>query len=147
MSLQSQIANMKALAALLSNDLGYIFGERECGPNGEKKAFLSRGAAFLRALGKDLGLSVHKVRTNKAGIAVSGEVYLDGMWETNGLHICLEQMFDKNVLLYRTITAFNDNHYSRNHFITLDELRRADYAGLVLKLLDLKENTTAKIAA
>ena len=147
MSLLSQIANMKALASLLSNDLGYIYGERESGPNGEKKAFLSRGGAFLRALGKDLGFEVCKVHTNKAGIAVSGEVYLDGMWDTNGLHLCLEQMFDKNVLLYRTIASFGDSRGGRNHFITLDELRLADYAGLVLTLLDLKETTTAKIAA
>jgi len=147
MSLTSQTANMRALATLLSNDLGGIYGERESGPNGEKKAFLSRCGAFMRALGKDLGFEVCKVRTNKAGIAVSGEVYLDGMWDANGLHLCLEQGFGQNVILYRTITAFNDNRGGYNQYITLDELRRADYAGLLLKLLDLKEMTAAKIAA
>jgi len=140
MSLQSQIVNMKALASLLSNDLGYIYGDRESSPNGEKKVFLSRGGAFLRALGKDLGFEVCKVHTNKAGIAVSGEVYLDGMWDTNGLHLSLEQGFGQNVILYRTITGFNSNLSGINRYITLSELHRADYAGLVLKLLDLKEN-------
>lgn len=147
MSLKSQTANMKALASLLTNDLGYIYGERESGPNGAKKAFLSRGGAFLRALGKDLGFDCYKVSTNSAGIAVSGEVYLDGMWAANGLHICLEQGFGQNVILYRTITTFNSNCSGHHHFITLAELHRADYASLVLKLLDLKDETTAQIAA
>ena len=147
MSLQSQTSNMKVLASLLSDDLGYIFGERESGPNGAKKAFLSRGGAFLRALGKDLGFEVSKVSTNKGGIAVSGDVSIFGLWEDSGLYIQLSQMFNNNVLMYRTITRLDDYRGGINHFIKLDELRRADYAGLVLKLLDLKETTTAQIAA
>ena len=46
MSLQSQMKNMKLLAGYLSQDLGYIFGERENGPNGAKKDFLATGRAF-----------------------------------------------------------------------------------------------------
>ena len=41
MSVKSQENNMRRLAELLSHNLGYIFGEREAGPNGDKKTFLN----------------------------------------------------------------------------------------------------------
>lgn len=47
MSVQSQEKNMRKLAELLSHDLGYIWGERESGPNGDKKTFLKTGKTFL----------------------------------------------------------------------------------------------------
>lgn len=56
MSMKSQENNMRRLAILLKQNLSYIGGERECGPNGAKKAFLNLGKVFLRALAKDLGL-------------------------------------------------------------------------------------------
>ena len=40
MSIKSQEGHMRQLALLLTSDLGCIFGERESGPNGSKKAFL-----------------------------------------------------------------------------------------------------------
>ena len=40
MSVKSQENNMRRLAALLGQDLSYIFGEKESGPNGSKKTFL-----------------------------------------------------------------------------------------------------------
>ena len=49
MSVQSQEKNMRKLADLLSRDLSYIWGERESGPNGDKKVFLNTGKTFLRA--------------------------------------------------------------------------------------------------
>ena len=49
MSNKSQELNMRRLAALLSQDLSYIGGERECGPNGAKRTFLNVGKTFLRA--------------------------------------------------------------------------------------------------
>ena len=45
--------------------------------------FLNVGKTFLRALAKDLGLRDVKVTSNAAGIAVSGECYLYGMWESS----------------------------------------------------------------
>ena len=39
MSTKSQENNMRRLAVLLSHDLGYIWGEKECGPNGAKRRF------------------------------------------------------------------------------------------------------------
>lgn len=41
MSIQSQENRMRKLARLLSSDLGYIWGERESGPNGAKKETMS----------------------------------------------------------------------------------------------------------
>ena len=81
MSVQSQEKNMRKLADLLSRDLGYIWGERERGPNGDKKVFLNTGKAFLRALAKDLGLKEYNVSTDPGGIAVSGNCSLMVMWD------------------------------------------------------------------
>ena len=72
MSIKSQEGHMRQLALLLTADLGCIFGERESGPNGSKKAFLNVGKVFLRALAKDLGLHEVTVSANSGGIAVSG---------------------------------------------------------------------------
>ncbi len=91
MSIQSQQDNMHRLCDLLGRDLGYLHGEREGGPNGAKKTFLHVGRVFLRALAKDLGLRDAVVKSNAAGIAVSGECSLYGMWEEGGIYICLGQ--------------------------------------------------------
>ena len=78
MSIKSQQQNMKTIHGLVSQDLGYIHGERESGPNGAKKQFHTKSAAFLRALGNDLGFKEFKVTKNYGGIAVSGEITLMG---------------------------------------------------------------------
>lgn len=102
MSVKSQASNMRRLSMLLSHDLSFIGGERECGPNGSKKAFLNTGKAFLRALARDLGLHDVTVSANPGGIAVSGECTLIGMWETGGIYVCLYQSAGggNDVLLY-----------------------------------------------
>ena len=84
-----------------SHDLSYIYGERESGPNGDKKTFLRVGKAFLHALSKDLRLRDAKITSNAGGIAVSGECTLIGMWEDSGIYICIEQpcfMGEPNIL-------------------------------------------------
>lgn len=143
MSLQSQIKNMKLLGGLLSNDLGYIFGERENGPNGTKKQFLSTGRAFLTALGEDLGFSQKKVYANKAGIAVSGEVYLRGMWSGNsGLKLELSQdMAHGRCLRYGQIADMRDTSGGYTDCVTLAELKIADYVALLEKLLSFGGNS------
>ena len=92
MSMKSQENNMRRLADLLSQDLSYIGGERECGPNGAKKTFLNLGKVFLRALAKDLGLRDARITSDPGGIAVSGGCTLIGMWENNGIYINLSQL-------------------------------------------------------
>jgi len=126
---------MRRLVELLSRNLSYIDGERERGPNGAKKAFLNTGKTFLRALAKDLGFKKAKVSSNPAGIAVSGECYLYGMWEDGGLYICLEQpTVGDDILLYRTIQDINDHRGGSNNFISLRDLRQMDYKQLLDRL-------------
>ena len=140
MSVKSQENNMRRLADLLSQDLSYIGGERECGPNGAKKTFLNVGKMFLRALAKDLGLRDAKITSNPAGIAVSGDCDLIGMWENGGIYITLSKFCcGKNVLLYRTARNLRDYSGGHNNFLTLDDLRELSYPALLKMLRALKK--------
>ena len=149
MSHKSQERNMRKLAELLSQDLGYIWGEKESGPNGAKKQFLNTGRVFLRALAKDLGLMDAKVDSNAGGIGVSGDCTLMGMWHTNGLYVNLSQFCSggDSVLLYRAIRHSKDYTGGYNIFLTLRELAEMDYTDLLFKLAALREEDTHERAA
>jgi len=133
MSVKSQKANMKIIYSLISKQLGYIYGERESGPNGDKKRFHTKSAAFLRALGRDLGFKELKVGNNYAGIAVSGEITLMGMWDGGGgLYFQISQpITQRREFLYRSITGMTDNG-SENMWLPCDIFANAEYE----KLLD-----------
>ena len=141
MSMQSQKKNMKTIHGLVSQNLGYIFGERESGPNGAKKQFHTKSAAFLRALGKDLGFRECKVMNNYGGIAVSGEVTLMGMWrEGNGLYLQLSQSaMGWQSFLYRQISHMKDYTGGRNRWLPADMFISGKYAELVDILLALRK--------
>lgn len=141
MSVKSQETNMRRLAGLLSQDLSYIGGERECGPNGAKKTFLNLGKVFLRALAKDLGLRDAKITANPGGIAVSGDCSLIGMWENNGLYVNLSQpcLGGNHVLLYRTARNIRDYSSGHNNFLTLDDLWQLSYPALLDRLNSLRK--------
>ena len=140
MSVKSQETNMRRLAGLLSQDLGYIWGEREAGPSGAKKTFLNLGKVFLRALAKDLGLREAKITSDSGGIAVSGGCDLIGMWENGGIYISLSQFCGgKYVLLYRMARHIRDYSSSHNHFLTLDDLRKLSYTDLLEKFTALRK--------
>ena len=149
MSIQSQQSNMRRLCDLLGRDLGYLYGEREGGPNGAKKTFLHVGKVFLRALAKDLGLRDAVVKSNAAGIAVSGECSLCGMWEEGGIYICLSQFAagGENVLLYRTIRNLKDYRGGYNNWIGLDELEAMPYKRLLEQLGALRKDCAYDRAA
>ena len=149
MSVKSQEQAMRRLAQLLSGNLSYIWGERESGPNGDKKVFLNVGKAFLRTLAKDLGLHDCQVRANAAGIVVSGECYLTGMWESGGIHICIEQPCCKgeDVLLYRTIRNLQDHKGGYNRYIRRRELIHMSYPQLLERLNSLRRETAYERAA
>ena len=148
MSFKSQETNMRRLAELLGRDLSYIWGERESGPNGDKKVFLNVGKTFLRALAKDLGLHDARVVSNAAGIAVSGECCLTGMWEGNGLHVCIEQpCIGSDVLLYRSVRNLKDHQGGYNHYITRLELANMSYEQLLNRLLALRKDVPYECAA
>jgi hypothetical protein len=141
MSIKSQQANMKTIHALVSQDLGYIYGERESGPNGAKKQFLSKSAAFLRALSNDLGLKEFKVHTNPSGIACSGDVTLRGIWsDGNGLYFQINQPLQPfNAFLYCTIKSMKDYNGGRNQWLDCDLFASGEYERLINTLLELRE--------
>lgn len=126
---------MRKLAGLLSRDLGYIWGERESGPNGDKKVFLNTGKTFLRALAKDLGLKDYNVSANPGGIAVSGDCSLTGVWGggSSGIYININQpCYDRErVLLYRTVKHIKDYTGGYNRFLCRRDLETMSYSNLL----------------
>jgi len=145
MSIQTQKKNMQTIHGLISQDLGYISGERESGPNGAKKVFHTKSAAFLRALAKDLDFKEFKVTNNHAGIAVSGEITLMGMWgDGNGLYFQLNQPIQPfNSFLYRHITNMKDYSSGRNQWLDCSIFADGDYEELIDTMLKLR-NTSAE---
>ncbi len=124
----------------MSQDLGYIYGDNEIGPNGAKKQFHTKSAAFLRALGNDLGFKDFKVTNNYGGIAVSGEIILKGMWnDNNGLYLQLFQsVTNRREFLYRHITHMKDYTGSPNQWLPCEMFADAEYEKLVDTLLRLR---------
>ena len=145
MSIKSQQQNMKTIHGLVSQDLGYIFGERESCPDGAKKQFLSKSAAFLRALGNDLGFKEFKVTTNPSGIAVSGDVTLKGMWgDDNGLYFQINQPLQPfDAFLYRSIKHMKDYSSGHNQWLGCELFEDGDYERLIDTVLELR--TTFKM--
>ncbi len=149
MSIQSQENSMRRLAALLSHDLSYIYGERESGPNGDKKTFLRVGKAFLHALSKDLRLRDAKITSNAGGIAVSGECALIGMWEDSGIYICIEQpcFMGEDVLLFRSVRHMRDYKGGYNNYVSRRELARMSYEELCARLMTVRKEIRDERAA
>lgn len=141
MSYKSQETNMRRLSELLGQNLSYVFGEKERGPNGAKKTFLHVGKTFLRALGKDLGLHDVKVYSNAGGIAVSGECWLYGLWDNGGICVGISQPVygRENVILYRTIRDLRDFKGSYNRYIQLHDLKTLSYEALLSHFASLKK--------
>ena len=133
MSIQTQKKNMQTIHNLVSQDLGYIHGERESGPNGAKKQFHTKSAALLRALGNDLGLAEFKVTNNHGGIVVSGEITLMGMWDDgNGLYFQINQPWQPlDGFLYRTIKHMKDYSGGTNQWLPCDIFAVGDYEKLI----------------
>jgi hypothetical protein len=148
-SIKSQQANMKTIYSLVSKDLGRVCGEREGGPNGDKKVFHTKSAAFLRALGNDLGFKDFKVTNNYGGIAVSGEITLMGMWgEGNGLYLQIpEPITQRREFLYRHITHMKDYSGSRNRRLPFDIFANGEYEKLLDILRELRDASKEKSRA
>lgn len=143
MSVKSQQANMKTIFSLVSQDLGYIYGERESGPNGAKKQFHSKSAAFLRTLGNDLGLKEFKVHKNPGGIAVSGEITLMGLWgDGNGVYFQISQSLPgRNEFLYRHMSHMKDYSSGANQWLDCDLFHDGNYSAVIDKLLALRKSS------
>jgi len=147
MSVKSQQANMKTIHSLISQDLGYIYGERESGPNGAKKQFHAKSAAFLRALGNDLGFKEFKVSKNYASIAVSGEITLVGMWgEGNCLYFQISQPLSPfNSFLYRSMKHLKDYSNGSNQWLDCKLFEAGDYEAVLEILSALRRPSLAKV--
>ncbi len=148
MSLKTQEKHMRRLAVLTSQDLSYIWGERESGPNGAKREFLNTGKTFLRALSKDLGFVESNVYANPGGIAVGGDVYLMGMWgENNGIYITIRGANDfLSPVLCRSIRHMKDYSSGQNCWMEKDILK-GYYQQLMKKLLTFREGVEHAKAA
>jgi hypothetical protein len=133
MSIQTQKKNMQTIHRLVSQDLSYIYGEREDGFNGAKKQFHTKSAAFLRTLGNDLGFEEYKVMNNHGGIAISGEITLMGMWsEGNGLYFQLNQPTRPfNSFLFRSIKHMGDYSGGTNQWLPCSLFATGDYERLI----------------
>jgi len=129
MSVKSQQQNMKTIHGLVSQNLSYIHGERESGPNGAKKIFHSKSKAFLRALGNDLGFKEYKVTSNPGGIAVGGEITLIGMWgDGNGLYLQIFQpTTNRREFFYRHISHMKDYSGGINQWLPYSLFADGDY--------------------
>ena len=149
MSIKSQQANMKTIHSLVSRDLGYIYGERESGPNGAKKTFHTKSKAFLRTLGNDLGLMEFKVTNNYGGIAVSGEITLMGLWvDGNGVYVQLFQsVTNRQDFLYRHITHMKDYSGSVNQWLPFEIFKAGDYEKVLDMLSSLRKPAEVKTEA
>jgi PRTRC genetic system ThiF family protein len=149
MSIKTQRKNMQTISSLVSQDLGYIGSERESGPNGAKKQFHIKAAAFLRALGGDLGFKDYKVTKNYGGIAVSGEITLMGMWgEGNGLYLQISQpITQQREFLYRHITHMKDYSGGNNRWMPCGIFADGDYEKLLDILSALRDAPKEEIRA
>ena len=143
MSLKSQRESMQTISSLISQELCYIFGERESGPNGAKKQFHTKSAAFLRALGSDLEFKDFKVTRNYAGIAVSGEITLMGMWgKDNGLYLQISQpITQQREFLYRHITHMKDYCGGSNQWLPCGIFTNGEYEKLLDMLSALRDTS------
>lgn len=143
MSIKTQEKHMERLAELVTQDLTYIGGERESGPNGAKKEYLNTGKVFLRAMAKDLGFAESKVFANPGGIGVTGEINLMGMWSPgNGIHVVIRENDFLGCILYRGISHMKDFRGDRNRFLPRGYLL-SGYEDLLQTFLRLRKEEPA----
>lgn len=130
MSIKSQERNMRRIADLLDKELSYN--------EDNKKEFLNKSRAFLRNIGKDLGLSDVKVGITQGGISVSGDCTLIGVWADTGIYICISNFSFGEAILYREARHMKDYAYGTNRYIRQQDLRDLSYQQLLSILLALK---------
>jgi hypothetical protein len=104
----------------------FDFGKPVAYDEHAKRLFHSRARSQLRRLATALGLSPgsYDLRSNRAGIAVSGEITL----HTEHLYVQASQsaMGNANGILFRTCKGRKDYVGGRNNFASLDLLNRPE---------------------
>lgn len=85
-----------------------------------KAALHSKGKTFLKKLAGELGLTAYDLHSNKAGIAVSGEVTL----HSDNLYVQMAESFGRPglVILYRSCTSRKDYRGGTNNYATVADL-------------------------
>ena len=79
-----------------------------------KDEFKKKSMSFLRRLAKDLNVVEKDIDFNPAGVAVSGDATLMGMWgEDNGIYVTISD----DMLMYRSIKHMKDYKGGSNNFI------------------------------
>ena len=101
-----------------------------------KALFHQRGKALLRRIAKDLGYvsGSYDVRSNKGGIAVSGEITL----HSDDLYVQFScSAFGSDLqIMYRRCQHRRDYTGERNHFLSFDALR--NYGKVIATLQALR---------
>jgi len=93
-----------------------------------KDVYLSLGRSVLRQLAKALNLKEFKVNVNKAGIAVSGDITLIGMFDDNdGIYVCMSspnmfKEYGQEVFYWRTVKHMKDYSGGINRNMTYAKL-------------------------
>jgi len=104
----------------------FDFGKPVAYDEHAKRLFHSRARSQLRRLATALDLSPgsYDLRSNRAGIAVSGEITL----HTERLYVQVSQsvMGDANGILFRTCKGRKDYVGGSNNFASLDLLNRPE---------------------
>ena len=129
-------ASLKALASIRQeiNDYSQEGSAR-------KDAMHTKGRTFVRQLATDLGLAKgdYDIRSNRAGIAVSGEVTL----HADHLYVQLSESFSGGggvSALYRSCSSRKDYAGHQNHHIAVRDLGNGAYAGFVAQCATLMRN-------
>ncbi len=93
-----------------------------------KDVYLELGRMVLRSLAKELGLREYRVSINRAGVAVSGDITLIGIWDdNNGIYVNLSSpgMFKQNgeeVFYWRSARHMKDYTGGHNRNMSYGEL-------------------------
>lgn len=106
-----------------------------------KKLFHSDGRKALRRLADALGLAEdnYDIRSNQAGVAVSGEITLHG--ESIYVQLSLGCMGPGREVLFRRVTGRKDYCGERNHFASVHELLSTDrFAARIRRDLHLPDS-------
>lgn len=141
------MTNIPSLKKLNALPVG-IDGYSETGA-AAKATLHSSGRAFLKHLAGDLGLksTQYDIRSNKGGVAVSGEVTL----HADHLYVQLSESFvgsDKITVMYRSCKDRKDYAGGANNFSSVDKLTNGAYPGFVARCQTLMQevNSTPKPA-
>lgn len=118
--------HMKRQAELLAGLSRQELNGYSVGTAANKEAYLKIGRSVLRAMAKHYQFTNGKVSVNPAGVAVSGDITLIGMFDdSRGIYICMSSpmLFGGTPeFYYRSVRHIKDYTGGVNHRMTYDEL-------------------------